>query len=47
MASFFTEFPQLINPTLELVLSLKETQALVEAQKITEVDPEALETLYT
>jgi len=47
MASFFTEFPQLINPTLVLVLSLKESQALVEAQNITELDAEALETLYT
>jgi len=47
MASFFTKFPQLVNPALQLILSMKDSQALIETQNIKEISAEGLETLYT
>lgn len=46
MASFFTKFPQLVGPALQLVLSMKDSQVLIETQNIKELNAGALETLY-
>ena len=46
MASFFTKFPQHIGLTLQLILSLRDSQVLIVSKNIKDISAEGLETLY-